>query len=309
MTLQFNEIKLSKIVLYHDSKLPHKKWFITSKTIMVEETALQEKEDKNDKKKNEKKDTKKAAKGKPSGKDEEPPQNAEPVKLVPLLVREIAEKMTLQDNLEEFLLSLGEEYYDSVVSFIDLWKEQLEAFKPYIDNGPEVIEHKKAELSLKFDFWDVVRDPLQAFGKIQQSYKGSPFYMEFICKYIKKATEKRIEPKDLIEQMKQVTETETEPIQILNKIQNLRLQAIEGDIGWNPSLVDELIHEREINKVGDDLAIDLYTQYWTLFKDLKEKGMKNNQFYYDLKWLAEFNFLRGILHYLHLYVAVIIKII
>ena len=50
---------------------------------------------------------------------------------------------TLQDYLEEFLLSLGEEYYDSVLAFIDYWKEQLEIFKPMIDNGLEIVEKKK----------------------------------------------------------------------------------------------------------------------------------------------------------------------
>jgi len=300
MTLQFNEIKLSKLVLYHDSKLPHKKWFMVSKTIMVEESAI---ESKDDKKKDPKKDAaKKAGKGKPQSKEGERLEAIEPAKLVPKLVREIAEKVTLQDNLEEFLLSLGEEYYDSVFNFIELWKEQLESFKPYIDNGTEIIEQKKTELSLKFDFWDLLRDHIQAFAKIQQNYKTAPFYMEFICKYLKKAVEKRVEPKDLIEQMKQVTEIESEAIQAVNQIKELKLQAIEGNIGWNPTLLEELIIEKEINKVGEDLAIDLYTQYWNHFKELKEKGMQDKRFYYDMKWLAEFNLLRGILHYLQLYV-------
>lgn len=299
MTLQFNEIRLSKLVLYHDSRLPHKKWFIISKTIMVEESALLEAKDGKDDKKGSKKDSKKG-KGKP---EEAPPETNEPPKLVPKLVREIADKLTLQDNLEEFLLSLGEEYYDSVINFVDFWKEQLELFKPYIDNGIEIIEQKKTDLSVKFDFWDLLRDHTQSFLKIQQNYKGHPNYMEFVCKYLKKGFEKRIEPKDLIEQMKQITETTTEPIQLLNQIRELKLKAIEGDIGWNPNLLDELVLEREINKVGEDLAIELYTEYWKCFKELQEKGMQDKQFFYDVKWLAEFNFLRATLHYIQLYVC------
>lgn len=301
MTLQFNEIRLSKLVLYHNSKLPHKKWFIASKTIMVEESALQEAKDGKDDKKKDKKDTKKG-KGGPPSKEGPRPETSEPPKMVPKLVREIAEKMTLQDSLEEFLLSLGEEYYDAVATFIDFWKEQMEFFKPYIDNGIEIIEQKKTELSLKFDFWDLVRDSTGAFAKIQQTYKGTPFYMEFVCKYLKKAFEKKIEPKDLIEQIKQVTETDNEPIQAINQIRDLKLQAIEGDIGWNPNLVGELTIEREINKIGEDLAIDIYNQYWKCYQTLQEKGIHEETFYYDMKWLAEFNLLRGTLHYLQLYV-------
>ena len=300
MTLQFNETKLSKLFLYYDSRLPHKKWFIISKTIMVDEAVLQEAKDaKDDKKKDPKKDAKKG-KGKPVSREGERPETADPPKLVPKLVREIADKLTLQDNLEEFLLSLGEEYYDSVINFIDYWKEQLESFKPYIDNGAEIIEQKKSELSLKFDFWDLVRDYTQAFAKIQLNYKGTPQYMEFVSKYLKKAFEKKVEPKDLIEQMKQVVETDSPSIQAINQIRELKLRAIEGDIGWNPSLLDELVTEREINKVGEDLAIDLYIQYWKYYKELQEKGMQDKQFYYDMKWLAEFNLLRGTLHYIHL---------
>jgi len=298
MTLQFNEVKLSKLILYYDSKLPHKKWFIISKTIMVEEAALQDAKD--DKKKGAGKDGKKSAKGlRP--KEEEKVDPNEPPKLVPKLVREIAEKTTLEDNLEEFLLSLGEEYYDSVSNFIELWKEQLETFKPYIDNGVEIIEQRKSDLTTKFDFWDLLRDHAQAFAKIQQNYKGTPFYMEFACKYIKKAVERRVEPKELIEQMKQITEIENENVQSVNQILDLKLQAIEGDIGWNPNLLEELIVEREINKVGEDQAIDIYTRYWKNFRDLQEKAFTNKEFYYEMKWLAEFNFLRGIIHYLSLY--------
>mmetsp|Transcript_8681 Transcript_8681/g.7634 ORF Transcript_8681/g.7634 Transcript_8681/m.7634 type:complete len:251 (-) Transcript_8681:305-1057(-) len=61
MTQQINEIRFSKIVLYHDSRLPHRKWFIVSKTIMVEEGAQPDSKDSKEDKK-----AKKAIKGKAS---------------------------------------------------------------------------------------------------------------------------------------------------------------------------------------------------------------------------------------------------
>jgi hypothetical protein len=65
----------------------------------------------------------------------------------------------------------------------------LELFKPYIDNGVEVVDKKKAELNMKFEYWDAMRDQAQAFNKLK-GYSVSPNFMEFVCKYLKKSIEK-----------------------------------------------------------------------------------------------------------------------
>jgi len=306
MTQQLNEVKLSKLVLYYDSRLPHRKWFIFSKTIMVEEVVIPEGKDSKDTSKKESKTTLKP-KSKTQLREEVKPSPSEPPKLVPKIVRELFARMTLQDNLEEFLLSLGEEYYDTVINFIDFWKEQLELFKPYIDNGPEVIDKKKQELTVKYEFWDILRDQAQSFNKIKTIYATNPLYMEFVCKYLKKSMEKGVDLKVLVEQTKQIVETNTECIQLVNHIRDLKLRAIEGNVGWNPKMLEELIHEREINKQGDDLAIELYTTFWKVDQELREKSFGDNNYKFDLKWLGEFHFIKATMLYIQGYVKFSLK--
>jgi len=67
---------------------------------------------------------------------------------------------------------------------------------------------------------------------------------------------------------------------------NLKLKAIEGNVGWNPDMLDELIYEREVNKKGQDLAIEIYTEYWKKHQELQEKIANDPHYHYDLKWMS-----------------------
>lgn len=79
-----------------------------------------------------KKDAKKDAK-KPAAEAVE--QVRAPVKMVSKLVRELFESnSTLQDFLEETLLSMHEEFGEYVSAFIERWKEHIEQLIPYVEN-------------------------------------------------------------------------------------------------------------------------------------------------------------------------------
>lgn len=75
ITQQINEVRFSKVILYHDSKLPLRKWFTITSTIMIEEGVQPDSKDKDDKK------AKKATKGKPSAREEVKSENVEPTKI------------------------------------------------------------------------------------------------------------------------------------------------------------------------------------------------------------------------------------
>lgn len=47
----------------------------------------------------------------------------------------------------------------------------------------------------------------------------------------------------------------------IDKIKELKYTAIKNNIEWYPDGLEELISDKETNKVGDDTAIDLFTKY------------------------------------------------
>ena len=53
----------------------------------------------------------------------------------------------------------------------------------------EDIESIKNQLSLKWNFWDTLKDINSALGKLQIAYKGQPVYLQLLCKFSKRCIE------------------------------------------------------------------------------------------------------------------------
>ena len=59
------------------------------------------------------------------------------------VVYTLSEQPSYQDYLEDALLNFTEDYGDLVVGFLDNWKEQLDFYSQYIENGAEQVESIK----------------------------------------------------------------------------------------------------------------------------------------------------------------------
>lgn len=119
LAMQFNEVNLGKRVLYAESKLFNRKWYAVSRLIEIteESEAQQQQMQKDDAKKGAKKEVKKPAK-KDDGKKDDPAQQQQQQpqqKIIKKLIRELFEtQTTVQNYLEEALLSFPEDYGDFV---------------------------------------------------------------------------------------------------------------------------------------------------------------------------------------------------
>lgn len=83
------------------------------------------------------------------------------------MIRELKEKPTLQGYLEETLFSFSEEYTEFISSYLDNARDNLDSFANIVENGLELTAKLKQELSLKYEFWEIVtKDFQQAFNRI-----------------------------------------------------------------------------------------------------------------------------------------------
>lgn len=69
---------------------------------------------------------------------------------------------TFQDYLEDSLLNFSEEFGDFVTGFLDNWKEQLDFYAQYVENGVEVVENLKNQLMVRWNFWEILKEPSSA---------------------------------------------------------------------------------------------------------------------------------------------------
>lgn len=91
----------------------------------------------------------------------------EKIKLIPKIIRDLFQKPSPQDYLEEALFAFAEDYSGFIQNFINIWKEQIHEYGSYIEGGYEVVEKFKSDLTTKFEFWDTItRDMTNAFVKI-----------------------------------------------------------------------------------------------------------------------------------------------
>ena len=311
MTLQLNETFIGKRVVYSQIKLFNKKWYTVSRIEMVPEEVIV---DKKDDKKGQKDAKKDAKKGKEQAVITEDLQAIKP-KLIPKFVRELYQSSTtLQDYLEETLLSISEEYGEYVQSFVEKWREQIEQMEPFVDNPPEQLEKLKAELSTRLEQWESLKDVNRAYGEIQTKYKASPLYLEISCKFLRRILETIGDAKLINDQfLAQIQDpAPTESVKFCNDVRDLKISAIEKDIEWDPNSLRELISEKETNKEGNDDAIDIFNKYYDKYRLLQESVQKENEQYqlnllsgsqqynyqYYTLWLAELYNIRSLVAYL-----------
>lgn len=183
--------------------------------------------------------------------------------MVPKLLRELHESNgSLQDYLEETLLCIHEEFGESVGGFIEKWKEQMEQLIPYVENSPEQLDRAVSDLSLRMEFWESMKDLSSAVSRIQQQWKGSGMYVEMVCKLVRRLMEAGGEIKMVSEVVNGVNESvASESYRTSMEIRDLQLQSLGGDIEFYPWMLPELIRERETNKTGDDLAIQIFEEF------------------------------------------------
>ena len=62
-------------------------------------------------------------------------QEVAQAKMIPKLVRDLYESASsVQDYLEETLLSMHEEFGEYVGQFVDKWRESIDQLTPYVEN-------------------------------------------------------------------------------------------------------------------------------------------------------------------------------
>ncbi len=88
---------------------------------------------------------------------------------------------------------------------IESSKENLDSLSLFIDPNDQDslsgMEKIRNELSIRYDFWEIMKDPQTAFPKITTSYKNHPFYLEFCCKCFKRMIEIDLDIKLILDQM------------------------------------------------------------------------------------------------------------
>lgn len=62
----------------------------------------------------------------------------------------------------------------------------------------------------------------------------------------------------IIVPMTQVTEPVPTSVQIGNDIIALQMKCIDNDIEYYPAILPELVQEKQTNKVGNDIAIEIF---------------------------------------------------
>ncbi|KRW99762.1 hypothetical protein PPERSA_07839 [Pseudocohnilembus persalinus] len=298
MSFQFNEVNLGKRNMYTQIKQFNRKWYTFTKIQMVPEEIQEKKDDKKGKK-----DSKKGGKQKPLASNQE---LEEQVKLVPKLVRELYEQPTsVQGFLEQTLLSFSEDYQDYVQRFVDTWKERIEAYLPFVETTQEENDHILSELQEQLEFWNTLRDINTGYQKIQSQFKGSPIYLEIICRFAKRLMESGTQPDFTYQCLEQFTELPTsEALQLALEINDLKKEAISHDIDWFPNMLGVLQEELETTKQGNEKAIQIFKNYFSLTQKLSQKLLlpqdppKHQNFFYLTKFSSEFFALKAASFYL-----------
>ncbi|EAR94374.2 hypothetical protein TTHERM_00049190 (macronuclear) [Tetrahymena thermophila SB210] len=279
LSLQFNEVNLGKRVLYAESKLFNRKWYAFSKIIeVIEESEVQQKDgDAAKKAAAAKKDTKKPANKKDDKKDVQDAVNQadqiQKQKTVKKLIRELFEtQTTVQNFLEEALLSFPEDYGDYVQRFIDRWKEMIEGYLPFVENSQEDKDRMIQNLSQHFDYWECFKDLKSAFvGKVQANFKTNPRYLEICCKLFRRMLEAGFSANYVSNCIAQVTvdpASLSDAFNLAKDIKDLKIKAIENNIEWYPAILNYLIMEKQTNKQGEDTAIEIFQQYFSKLEEL-----------------------------------------
>ena len=107
---------------------------------------------------------KKAAKGKAKGKkgkgkkeeEEEESDPNKPPELIPKTIRTLFTHLTSYSDIEEFFMSVSEEYVPFINAMINKDREALQYYADFIENGEEVVAELQKKLLDQFQFWEVI---------------------------------------------------------------------------------------------------------------------------------------------------------
>lgn len=96
---------------------------------------------------------------------------------------------------------------------IESSRENLDSLALFIDPSDQdslaAMEKMRGELSVRYEFWEIMKDPATAIPKIAAAFKNHQFYLEFCCKCFKRMIETEADIKITLEQINSLSLTNT----------------------------------------------------------------------------------------------------
>ena len=288
LSLQINEFFFSKRVLYTEIRIPRRKYNLKAFVEMVEVV-----------------DNTKGKKGptKPALGAKKPEAEDEEKKIVPVFKRDLVERNSYQPFLEEFLLTIHEDYYNFADYFQDYWNDHLNGLSDKITND-EVVSQNRLELNRIVEFYSLFFDIGNMKKKIDETAAKSDRFLEYLSKFGRRLLEINFDSeatKDILSQLKEYKQNSKtdESNQLVEEYIGLKLEAFEGNVDWNPAGLDILIEEEKMNNAGYALAIQLFEKYFVLQQKLALLMQTEwRSFRFNHLWNSEIAFLNAMSTYL-----------
>ena len=207
---------------------------------------------------------------------------------------------------------MHEEFGEIVPQFVERWRESIDQIAPFVENSADQLDRAFSDLSVRLEYWEFLRDVGTAFTKVQQSFKGSPLYMEVICKLFRRMLETPgLDIKTVYDNIQSVGEiAATDSIKLSVDIRELMLNAISNDIEFYPASLQFLKHEMETSKQGNPVAIKIFEQFYEKQANLQtilhedhyvsQMGSLNilsQRFDYIQLWKSEYESIKAIVSY------------
>jgi hypothetical protein len=282
LSLQIDEFFFSKRILYTEIKMPRRKWNLQAKVQMVEQV-----------------DVTKGKKAKPATTGKKPAEEEEEEKrLVPQFTRDIVERNSYQAFFEEFLLTIHEDYYNFADYFQDYWNDHLNSLVDKLSSD-ERVSQSRTELNRTIEFYSFFFDLANMKKKIDETSGKGERYLEYLSKYGKKLLEINWETdqaKDIKNQIQdfKANRKPDESVDLVDELIGLKIKCFEHNIDWNPSGVNSLKKEEEINQTGNTVAIEIFEAYFELQNKLISCMTADwKRFRYTHLWGSEISFLNA----------------
>ena len=134
-------------------------------------------------------------------------------------------------------IALHEDYSDYMSMFVERTKEQLNQLTQYVDN-PDELDKLTNELNYKLELIEYLKDPAVSLVKVPNT---SPFYLDTICRLLRRAIELPADGKVLQDAVQNLNEPAPTPtFKLSTDMQSLIQEAIRNDIDWAPSNLSTL---------------------------------------------------------------------
>ena len=145
---------------------------------------------------------------------------------------------------------------------IESSKENLDSLALFIDTSDQesltAMEKMRGELSVRYEFWEIMKDPVTAIPKIATAFKSHQFYLEFCCKCFKRMIEMDADIKIIIDQINSLslnnTAEWTEAEKLIEKIK------IDDVIEYKPGKSDNWYESSWRAELGFLKALSKYIQ-------------------------------------------------